>query len=72
MERICWESEGAVQVDRGTQLATQLAFQFKQLQDKWNNSRYSGSRMEVALPDSKNPFVWRLTFFGQPMTNLDG
>ncbi len=72
MERACWESQGLVQVDEETQLATQLAFQFKQLQHKWNETSCPGSRMEVALSNPKNPFVWQLTFFGQPMTHLDG
>ncbi|KAK5174153.1 uncharacterized protein LTR77_001233 [Saxophila tyrrhenica] len=72
MERICWESQGAVQVDQGTQLATQLAFQFKQFEHKWNHTSYPGSRMEISLPNSKNPFVWRLTIFGNSSTNLEG
>jgi ubiquitin-conjugating enzyme E2 Z len=28
--------------------------------------------MEISLPDASNPFCWNLTFFGEPMTNLDG
>lgn len=72
MERVCWESQGVAQVGESTQLAAQLAFQFRQLQNIWNETTYSGSRMELNLPDVKNPFVWRLTLFGEPMTNLDG
>lgn len=71
-ERLGWEKQGATQVEEGTQLATQLAFNFKQLELRWNQSQYSGSKMEVSLPDPKNPFVWRLTLFGRPVTNLDG
>lgn len=67
-----WEKEGLQQVKEKTQLATQLAFQMKQLQFKWNESKYSGSRLEVRLEDEKNPFRWHLTMFGAPMTNLDG
>ena len=66
-----WERLGAQQVMSATQLATQLAFQFKQLQSKWNDGSYSGSRMEISLPNSKNPFVWNMTLFGEPMTNLE-
>ncbi|KAK3687080.1 hypothetical protein LTR37_019194 [Vermiconidia calcicola] len=71
-ERKHWEVQGGAQVKDATQLATQLAFQFKQLEHKWNDSSYSCSKMEISLPDPNNPFVWRLTLFGKPMTNLDG
>jgi ubiquitin-conjugating enzyme E2 Z len=67
-----WKREGAVQVEQGTQLATQLAFQFKQFQYRWNETSYAGSRMELSLDEPSNPFCWHLTFFGEPMTNLDG
>lgn len=71
-EKLAWEQKGLQQVEDATQLATQLAFQFKQLQFKWNEGQYSGPRMELSLPTPKNPFVWDLTLFGEPMTNLDG
>ena len=67
-----WEKAGESQVEEETQLAVQLAFQFHQLQHKWNKGQYSRSRMELSLPKPKNPFVWNLTMFGTPMTNLDG
>lgn len=71
-EAASWEQQGAEQVAKGTQLATQLAFQFKQLQYKWNECHYSGPRLEISLANPKNPFVWQLTMFGEPSTNLDG
>ena len=67
-ERKSWEKLGAQLVTQDSSLAVQLAFQFKQLQHKWT----AGSRMELSLPGPKNPFVWNLTLFGKPMTNLDG
>lgn len=67
-----WAKAGVKQVADDTQLAVQLAFQFKQLEHKWNDTQYEGSRMEVSLADKKNPFLWSLTLFGKPMTNLDG
>ena len=67
-----WKKQGAEQVAQSTQLATQLAFQFKQLEYRWNKAQYPGGRLEISLPDANNPFCWHLTFFGQPMTNLDG
>lgn len=71
-ERKSWEQEGKSQVQRETQVAAQLAFQYKQLACRWNEGTYPGSRMEVHLADDNNPFVWSLTLFGKPMTNLDG
>ena len=71
-ERRSWVVEGTTQVAKGTQIATQLAFQFKQLQYQWNETQYSSSRLQLSLPDPTNPFLWNLTFFGKPMTNLDG
>jgi ubiquitin-conjugating enzyme E2 Z len=67
-----WEKLGAKQVAEASQLATQLAFQYKQLEHKWNEGTYDGSRMEISLSDKNSPFVWNMTLFGQPMTNLDG
>ena len=72
-ELTAWQTEGRRQVKAETQLATQLAFQFKQLQHTWNEgSSKDGSRLELSLPDPSNPFTWNLTLFGRPMTNLDG
>lgn len=71
-EKQIWEKQGAQQVSQGTQLATQLAFQFRQLKYQWNEGQYSGSKLEISLPDEKNPFVWHITIFGEPMSNLDG
>ncbi|KAK4975754.1 hypothetical protein LTR42_003375 [Elasticomyces elasticus] len=67
-----WVQEGKRLVKEDGQLATMLAFQSTQLSHKWNESNHSGSRMELSLPDKTNPFLWNLTFFGKPMTNLDG
>ncbi|KAF2169850.1 hypothetical protein M409DRAFT_20264 [Zasmidium cellare ATCC 36951] len=71
-EKMGWEQKGMKQVEDATQLATQLAFQFKQLQYKWNEGQYSGPRLELNLSNPKNPFVWDLTLLGEPMTDLDG
>ena len=71
-ERAAWEKAGAAQVESGLQVANMLAFQFKQLEHQWNSGDYGGSRVEISLPNPKNPFVWNLTLFGAPMTNLDG
>lgn len=67
-----WVAAGARQVAEGTQLATQLAFQFRQQAHRWNDGAYGGARLEIRLPDPNNPFRWSLTFFGPPLTDLDG
>lgn len=67
-EKSLWEQQGALQVVEGTQLATQLAFQFTQLRASWSEGQYSGSRIELSLPNKRNPFVWDITLFGEPMT----
>lgn len=66
-----WTQQGAKQVEAKSQLATQLAFQFTQLEHHYNKTSYAGSRLELSLPDKKNPFAWHLTLFGQSSTNLD-
>ncbi|CAK3889607.1 Hypothetical predicted protein [Lecanosticta acicola] len=71
-EKRIWQKQGAQQVSQGTQLATQLAFQFTQLKYKWNEGQYPGSQLQISLPDEKNPFVWHITVFGEAMSNLDG
>lgn len=67
-EKGLWEQQGALQVEEGTQLATQLAFQFTQQQHSWSEKQCAGSRIELSLPNKKNPFVWDITLFGEPMT----
>jgi len=67
-----WTALGAKLLETETQLATKLAFQFKQLEHHYNQTSYSGSRLELSLPNKQNPFAWHLTFFGQSSTNLDG
>ena len=58
-----WTQLGAKQVEAKTQLATQLAFQFTQLEHRYNKSSYDGSRLEISLPNKTNPFAWPLTLF---------
>ncbi|KAK5130899.1 hypothetical protein LTR08_001562 [Meristemomyces frigidus] len=71
-EQAAWVKAGVKAVADETQMAVQLAFQFKQFELRWNDAQYEGSRMELSLPDKTNPFLWHLTLFGTPMTNLDG
>lgn len=71
-EKQTWAEAGLKHVQAESQLAVQLAFQFAQLQTKWNEGQYSGSRLELSLPEDRNAFVWNLVLFGEPLSNLDG
>lgn len=71
-EREDWIKKGRAQVAENSQIATQLSFQFKQLQHHWNTTQYTCFKLELSLPDPTNPFFIHITFFGRPMTNLDG
>lgn len=68
-----WVRQGKQQVDRDTQLATQLFFQVDQLKYKFDNTATeSGLKLDISLEDKKNPFRWHITLFGSSSTNLDG
>jgi ubiquitin-conjugating enzyme E2 Z len=71
-ELLTWEKDGRKQAAYGTQLPTQLQFVFEQLKPKWNDAHTSGPRLEIALSDPRNPFIWNLTLYGEPLTDLDG
>ena len=62
-----WEAEGIRKVD--SPVALNFSNRFERLSGDF------GSRCETPLDFElveKNPFVWRITLFGKPMTNLDG
>ncbi|WPH00126.1 hypothetical protein R9X50_00294900 [Acrodontium crateriforme] len=72
-ETASWLKAGILQVTAGSQLATQLAFQFEQLCHVWHSPTHqSATRIELSLPHPKNHFLWAITIFGAPSTNLDG
>jgi len=64
-EWVTWRAK--LQVRNESQLAVQLAFQFKQLHEHWKKSN-----LNLLLPEPPNPFKWTLTLLGKPLTNLDG
>jgi ubiquitin-conjugating enzyme E2 Z len=71
-ELLTWERLGAEQALQTIGIAPKLFYTFRQLKSKWNESRNCGARLEISLVKAENPFVWGLTLFGEPMTNLDG
>ena len=64
-----WVQEGALQVRKETTLASMMERQYQQVQESYK--RNDSVTLDIDLID-KNPFHWQLTYFGRPMTNLDG
>ena len=64
-----WAEEGAMQVRKDTSLASLLGRQFEQIVESYK--RNDMVTLDIDLVD-RNPFIWLLTYFGRPMTNLDG
>ena len=63
-----WAQEGATPKVKDSTVGINLARQFDQIKESFKRSDVPHS---VELEDG-NPFVWYLTYFGRPMTNLDG
>ena len=64
-----WVQEGAMQVCRDTTLASMMGRQFQQIQESYKRNDMVTLDLEMI---EGNPFYWQLTYFGRPMTNLDG
>ena len=65
-----WAEEGAFLVKCDNTVASHLHRQRKQLEEQYKKN--SNVTLDIDLVDSKNPFVWILTYIGRPMTQLDG
>lgn len=68
-ENAYWVREGAMQVRKETTLASMMGRQFEQVVEKYKNNDMVTLDIETI---DKNPFHWQLTYFGRPMTHLDG
>ncbi|KAI9838636.1 MAG: hypothetical protein M1819_004950 [Sarea resinae] len=64
-----WASQGLLAVEKESGIAHLFQRQFEQTVEHYK--RNNSVALVIDLED-KNPFVWELTYFGQPMTNLDG
>jgi ubiquitin-conjugating enzyme E2 Z len=64
-----WATEGLVDIQKESGVAANLQRQFEQVLESYK--RNDSVAIDVELVD-KNPFVWQVTYFGRPMTNLDG
>ncbi|KAL6720783.1 erg26, C-3 sterol dehydrogenase [Lecanora helva] len=64
-----WAKEGAMEVRKDTTTASMVERQFQQIVETYKKN--DAVTLDIELVD-RNPFVWHLTYFGRPMTNLDG
>lgn len=63
-----WAEEGISATRKDTGVAANLQRQYEQVVEAYKKD--SSVTLNIELVD-KNPFVWAVTYFGQPMTNLD-
>ncbi|KAF2437408.1 UBC-like protein [Karstenula rhodostoma CBS 690.94] len=68
-ETLGWATDGMKAVEKEMGIASNLQRQFEQIVE--NYKKNDAVTLDLDLVD-KNPFVWRLLFFGRPMTHLDG
>lgn len=64
-----WGVEGASAKYKDTTVAANLQQQYEGAVEYF--SRNKSVTLDIGLVD-KNPFIWAITYFGRPMTNLDG
>ena len=65
-----WAVEGQALVDMDTSIASNLQRQFEQLIEVYKKNDMV--TLDIDLVHPGNPFTWLLTYFGRPMTQLDG
>ncbi|KAM0332450.1 hypothetical protein ACHAQA_002731 [Verticillium albo-atrum] len=63
-----WAKEGFEAKNKETTVSVNLQHQFEQITQ---NFKRRDIPHDIQLED-KNPFIWVITYFGRPMTNLDG
>lgn len=63
-----WAEQGRQAMERESTVAVNLQHQLEQVVESFKRSDMPHN---VYLEDG-NPFVWVITYFGRPMTNLDG
>lgn len=64
-----WPQEGLVLTKKDAGIAVSLQGQYEQVLSELR--RRTESIVDLSL-EGGNPFVWQLTYFGRPMTKLDG
>ena len=64
-----WAEEGLTSKKKESTMAANLQRQYEQVVEAYKRDK--NVTLDIELVD-KNPFVWAITYFGRPMTNLDG
>ncbi|RMJ23166.1 ubiquitin conjugating enzyme [Aspergillus sp. HF37] len=64
-----WAAEGLCAKEREKGIAMNMQRQYEQIVENFKQQK--NFTVDLALV-GKNPFVWELTYFGRPMTQLDG
>jgi ubiquitin-conjugating enzyme E2 Z len=64
-----WAVEGFASKKKESGVASNLQRQYEQVVESYKRDK--NVTLDIELVD-KNPFVWAITYFGRPMTNLDG
>ncbi|KAI5850403.1 ubiquitin-conjugating enzyme/RWD-like protein [Morchella snyderi] len=64
-----WADEGLILKGKESGVAANLQRQFEQTVEHFKKE--TSVTLDVELVNG-NPFLWRVTYFGRPMTNLDG
>jgi len=64
-----WAEEGLAAKKKESTVAANLQRQYEQVVESYKRDK--NVTLDIELVD-KNPFVWAITYFGRPMTNLDG
>ncbi|KAH6723371.1 ubiquitin-conjugating enzyme/RWD-like protein [Leptodontidium sp. MPI-SDFR-AT-0119] len=64
-----WAEEGLVSKKKESGVSSNLQRQYEQVVEAYKRNK--NVTLDIELVD-KNPFVWSITYFGRPMTNLDG
>jgi ubiquitin-conjugating enzyme E2 Z len=64
-----WAEEGLASKKKESTVAANLQRQYEQVVESYKKDK--SVTLDIELVD-KNPFVWAITYFGRPMTNLDG
>lgn len=68
-ETMGWTLRGKAAQEQEAGISENLRRQYEQIVEKYKN--HKNFTVDLHIVDS-NPFLWQLTYFGRPMTHLDG
>lgn len=68
-ETMGWTIRGKAAQEQEAGISANLRRQYEQIVEKYKN--HKNFTVDLNIVDG-NPFLWQLTYFGRPMTHLDG